>query len=280
MTTTQLILVVFGAIAFFALGSFTCVVIDRLPRRLDEENKFGELWDTNTWSHVLGGSSRCSSCGEPIRVYDNIPVIAWLLLRGKCRGCGQPIPAFHLLVELAAPVLFLLSVWALGADWRLLMVGWLIPVGLAISVIDLRTFMVPTRLVWPALAVTLVLAVVVAAIEDEWMWLASGVIGIIVLAGPLFAIWWMMPRGMGFGDVRLATLVGFNVGFFAGTNLAHAAFLTVIALALASTLGLVLGLAAMGARGRKAKVPFGPTIMLGGYMCMLFAAQILEPFAG
>lgn len=277
MTTTQLVLLIFGALAFLAVGSFTCVVIDRLPRRLAEENQFGELWDTNTWAHVLGGSSRCSSCGEPIRAADKVPVVAWLLLRGRCRGCAQRIPAFHPLVELAAPVLFLVSVWALGGDWRLLMVGWLIPVGLAIAVIDLQTLIVPTRLVWPAMAISVVLAVIVVAIEGEWIWLVSGAIGILVLAGPLFVFWWFFSNAMGFGDVRLATLVGFNVGFFAGSSLAEAAYLSVVTMVLASALGLALGLIVLGARGRKAKVPFGPTIVLGGYLCMILSEPILSP---
>lgn len=277
MTTTQLILTIFGVIAFFAVGSFTCVIIDRMPRHLDEENEFGERWDTNTWAYVLGGNSRCSTCGEPVRAIDNIPVVSWLVLRGRCRGCGDRIPAFHPLVEVAAPALFLIAIIALGADWRLLLIGWLIPVGLAIAVIDLRTMIVPTRLVWPATAVSVVLAVIVASIEGEWMWLASGAVGLLVLAGPLFVLWWFFARAMGFGDVRLATLIGFNVGFFAGSSLAEAAFLAVVTMVLASALGLALGLAVLGARGRKAKVPFGPTIVLGGYLCIIFAAQILGP---
>lgn len=284
MTTTQLLLVVFGTLAFFAIGSFTCVIIDRLPLRLDEPNEYDELWETNTWSMVLGGNSRCSSCGEPVRAYDNIPVVSWIVLRGRCRGCGERIPSFHPLVELAAPVLFLVSVWALGADWKLLLVLWFIPVALAITVIDFRTFMVPTRIVWPALGVSVVLAVIATVLTGEWERLLGAAIGVAVMAGPLWFIWYVTSKKMGFGDVRLATFVGFNVGFFAYTGSGgalepmSAVFLSIIAVALAALLGLVIGLPAGLVGGLKAKVPFGPSMLAAGLICMLAAAPILEPF--
>lgn len=278
MSAIDLVLVVFGTLGFFAVGSFTCVIIDRLPRQLDEPNEFNELWDTNPWPHVLGGRSRCSACGTDVRPVDNIPVVSYLMLRGRCRGCGESIPGFHPFVEIAAPVLFLLAVWALGIHPLLIPVLWFIPVALAIAVIDLKTFMVPTRIVWPALGVSVILCVLVAALESEWTWLISALIGVAVLAGPLFAIWFAMPKAMGFGDVRLATFVGFNVGFFATGEYAGAALLTVISLAMASFLGVALGLVAIRARGRKAKVPFGPTMVLAGYVCMILGSRILDPF--
>lgn len=278
MSAIDLVLVVFGTLGFFAVGSFTCVIIDRLPRQLDEPNEFNELWDTNPWSHVLGGRSRCSTCGTDVRPVDNIPVVSYLMLRGRCRGCGESIPGFHPFVEIAAPVLFLLAVWALGIHPLLIPVLWFIPVALAIAVVDLKTFMVPTRIVWPALGVSVILCVLVAALESEWTWLISALIGVAVLAGPLFAIWFAMPKAMGFGDVRLATFVGFNVGFFATGEYAGAALLTVISLAMASFLGVALGLVAIRARGRKAKVPFGPTMVLAGYVCMILGSRILDPF--
>lgn len=278
MSTIDVVLIVFGTLAFFAIGSFTCVIIDRLPLALDDPNDFGELWETNSWSHVFGGRSRCSTCGTDVRPVDNIPIVSYLMLRGRCRGCGERIPAYHPMVELAAPGLFLLAVWALGIHPILIPVMWFIPVALAIAVIDLHTFMVPTRIVWPALAVSVVLSVIAAALEGEWTWLVSGLIGLVVLAGPLFLIWFLMPQGMGFGDVRLATLVGFNIGFYATGEYLGAALLTVMSLAMASILGVILGLGAIRARGRKAKVPFGPTMVLAGYLCMIFAEPILGPF--
>ncbi len=101
MSTAEILMLVFGTLAFVAIGSFTCVVIDRLPLALDEPNEFGELWDTRPWREVFGGRSRCSSCGAEVTAADNIPVVSWLVLRGRCRGCGERIPAFHPVVEFA-----------------------------------------------------------------------------------------------------------------------------------------------------------------------------------
>lgn len=278
MSTVEIILAVAGTLFFLAIGSFTCVVIDRLPLLLDEPNQYGDLYDTRPWGEVLGGTSRCSSCGEGVRPYDNIPAISWILLRGKCRGCGERIPAFHPLVELASPVLFLLMVWAIGWNWTLLPVLWLIPIGLAITVIDLRTLIVPTRLVWPAFFVTVALSVLVAGLEGQWSWLLTSVVGLAAFAGPLFAVWFIHPRGMGFGDVRLATLLGWAVGFYAGTRPIAGLFLALVCMGLSAIIGLIYGIIGLGARGRKAQVPFGPALITGAFICIALAPEILDPF--
>ena len=278
MSAVDIVLLVFGTTAFLAIGSFTCVIIDRLPLALDEPNQFGELWDTRPWPEVLGGNSRCSTCGEPVRPQDNIPVVSWFLLRGKCRGCGDRIPGFHPVVELLTPLLFLAAVWRIGADWRLLSALWLIPVGVAVSAIDLRTMIVPTRIVWPAFFVSVALSIVAAGLEGEWLWLRNAVVGILVFAGPLFVIWFVLPRHMGFGDVRLATLLGFNLGFFSGVRPVAAVVLAVCCMGLAAVVGVTTGVVALGARGRKAQVPFGPSMVAASFVCIALAPQILEPF--
>lgn len=279
MSSAELVAVAFGAIAFLAIGSFTCVVIDRLPLRLEEENRFGELWDTRPWGEVFGGTSRCSSCGEPVRPSQNVPVVSYVVLRGRCGSCGESIPGYHPWVELASPLLFLAAVWSIGFEWVLLPVLWLIPVGLAVAVIDLRTLIVPTRIVWPALFVSVALTVVVTAIEGEWSLLLSALVGLAVLAGPLFLLWFVMPSSMGFGDVRLATLLGWNVGFYAGTDLFAPVILGLITMTIAAIVGILLGVVGLGLRGRKAKVPFGPALVISAYACIVLSSQILEPFA-
>lgn len=278
MTGVEWTALAFGALAFAAIGSFTCVIIDRLPVHLDEPNGYGEMWDTRPWGEVFGGHSRCSSCGTPVRPVDNIPVLSWVLLRGKCRECGERIPSFHPIVELLSPLLFLGAVWTVGWGWTILPALWLIPVGVAISVIDLRTLIVPTRLVWPSLAVAVALSVLAAGAEAQWGRLLSAAVGLAVLAGPLFLIWFIMPKGMGFGDVRLATLLGWTVGFYSGTRATAAVVLLLVCLTLASFAGLVIGFVAIGARGRKAKVPFGPALVIAAYFCIALAPEILEPF--
>jgi leader peptidase (prepilin peptidase)/N-methyltransferase len=280
VTTLELVLVVVGALAFLAIGSFVCVVIDRLPLALDEPNEYGDFWDTRPWSEVFGGRSRCSECAAPVRAVDNVPVLSWLLLRGRCRGCGARIPAFHPFVELLCPLLFLGAVWAIGLDdWRLLPALWLIPVGVAVAVIDQRTLIVPTRIVWPAFFVSVALCVVAAALEREWAWLLNAAIGSAVLAGPLFLIWFIHPRGMGFGDVRLTVLLGWNIGFASGVRPIAAVMLTLIGLVVAAVVGIVLGVVVMGARGRRAQVPFGPALIVATFFCVAFGPEILEPFS-
>lgn len=279
MSAAELAAVIFGALAFAAIGSFTCVVIDRLPLQLTEENRFGELWDTRRWPEVLGGTSRCSSCGVAISPARNIPLLSFVVLRGRCASCGERIPGFHPWVELAAPVLFLLAVWSIGFDWMLAPVLWLIPVGLAIAVIDLRTLIVPTRIVWPAFSVSVAITVAVAALEGDWDLLLSALVGLATFAGPLFLLWFAIPSSMGFGDVRLTVLLGWNLGFYAGgANLVAPVILVLICLTLASIVGLVLGIVVLGLRGRKAKVPFGPALIVSAFVCILLADQILEPF--
>lgn len=103
---------------------------------------------------------------------DNIPVLSWLLLRGRCRGCGERIPAFHPIVELLVPLLFLGGVVD-RLDWRLLPVLGLIPAGVAVSAIDLRTMIVPTRIVWPAFGLIVVLSLIVGTLESQPAWLVT-----------------------------------------------------------------------------------------------------------
>lgn len=276
MSATGWVLLVLGVVGGLAVGSFTNVVIDRLPVRLDEPNEYGEIWDTRPWREVLGGTSRCSECGHRIRPPDELPVVSWVVLRGRCRDCGAPIAAYHPVVELAVPVVGLLMIWTLGWQWLLLPVLFLVPVGTAVTVIDLRTLMVPTRLVWPSLAVTVVLSCVAVAIEGDLGPLTGGVVGALALAAPLALLWWFLPGGMGFGDVRLAVLLGWIVGFAAGSRPLDAILLAVLCLAVAAVLGLVLGLVVLGARGRKAQVPFGPSLVVATFLCVAIA----EPLVG
>lgn len=278
MTAVEAVLLVFGALIAFAVGSFICVVIDRLPVALDEPNEYGDSFDTRPWAEVLGGHSRCSTCGEPVRAVDNVPVVSWLLLRGRCRGCGNAISAFHPVVEIMVPLLYLGAVWSMGWDWRILPVLGLIPAGIAISAIDIRTLIVPTRIVWPAFGIVVMLSFVSSGIEGEPSWLITGLVSLVSLAGPLFILWFMLPSGMGFGDVRLAVLLGWTVGFYAGSEPVAGFVVAMISLFAAAVIGLVVGVTAMGARGRKSKVPWGPSLFAAALLVIALAEVILEPF--
>lgn len=285
------ILALLGVAVGLTVGSFMCVVIDRMPVLLDEPNQYGETWDTRPWSEVVGGHSRCSSCGVPVRPSDNVPVVSWLALRGECRACGERIPAFHPLVELSVPVIgaaiVIANVRADGWSWALLPALFFVPFGIAVAVIDWRTFIVPTRLVWPSFFVLLALSGLAVVLEGEPRWLLGGLIGILVLAGPLFVLWWFMAAKMGFGDVRLTVPLGWIVGFSAlaaGGGLSAAVMLSLAVMVVASGLGIVHGIAYGILKGlsrwdRTRKVPFGPSLVAATFLALVFVEPFVEPFA-
>ena len=171
-----------------AIGSFSCVVIDRLPVPLDEPNEFGERFTMRPWAEVAGGRSRCSACGTDVPAHLNVPVFAWLFLRGRCKTCGASIGAFHPMVEASIPLLWLGLAWALGWGWTLVPMLWFVPVAVIVGVIDLRTLMVPTKLVWPAAGISVVLIAASAAGLGETAVVVGALLGAAVLSGALFVI--------------------------------------------------------------------------------------------
>lgn len=278
MTSAQVVLLVGGVLVAFVVGSFTNVIIDRLPYRLDEPDRFGDTVGTRPWSEVLGGRSRCSSCATPVRPIDNIPVVSWLVLRGKCRSCGERIPPFHLLVELLVPALVVLAVWSVGFEPNLALVLWLIPVGTAVAMIDHEWMFVPTRIVWPAFFVSVPLGVAMVLVDGRLDTLWGGAVGILTICGPLFVIWFLLPSHMGFGDVRLTTLLGWHVGLaatLADGSIRATVFLGVATIAIAAVCGLLYSI---GGFVLKRRVPFGPTLVVGSLVTSMLARHIVEPF--
>ena len=274
------VLAVFGVLAGFAVGSFLCVVIERMPVPLAEPDEFGDMYAMRPWREVLSGSSRCDGCDADIKAYDMVPFFSWFVLRGKCRRCGSRIPALHPAVELAVPVLAAAAVAEMGWGGRVVAVVGLVRVGTAGSVIGRGVLVVPTRTVGPAFFVSVALAGVAAAVESEPRWLLGGLIGILTLAGPLALIWFILPGGMGFGDVRLAVLLGWTVGFCGiGDSWSTAMFLAVATLAAAAVIGIVMGIGGVIREGRKAKVPFGPSLVIATLAVSALSARILEGFA-
>jgi len=229
-----------------ALGSFFNVVIWRLPR--------GES--------LVSPRSACPSCGTPIRPYDNVPVLSWLLLRGRCRDCAQRIPARYPLVELGTAALLAGVVVAKGADrdvWLgLAFAALLVPV----VFIDLDHRIIPNRLMLiGAVAAPLILLATEpdALVEHLIAGVAAG--GFFLVAALAY------PAGMGMGDVKLAGVMG----LFLGRAVGPALFVALIA---GSLVGAAI-IARKGAKeGRKTAVPFGPFLALGG-LVGLFAGDAL-----
>jgi leader peptidase (prepilin peptidase)/N-methyltransferase len=227
------------------IGSFLNVVAYRLPR--------GES--------LSRPRSRCPGCATPIKPYDNVPVLSWLLLRGRCRSCRVRIPARYPLVEAGTALLCVLVALAADEVWLgLALVLLLVPV----TLIDLDHKIIPNRLMLiGAVVAPAILAVTAPEAIPEHLIAAAAAGGFLLLAAIAY------PRGMGMGDVKLAAVMG----LFLGRSVAPAMFVALIA----GTLVGALVIARKGTReGRKTEVPFGPFLALGGLVGLLAGDAIAD----
>jgi leader peptidase (prepilin peptidase)/N-methyltransferase len=253
--------VVFAAGLGLIFGSFATAFAYRVPRR-----------------ESMGGRSVCPSCKETIRARDNIPVISYLLLRGKCRNCGEPISVRYPLIELASAILFALAAWKFGLTFRGATYAAFFWVLLVLSVIDLEYKLLPNRIVFPALGAGAVLLIVDALLvtsagTDR---LLDALIGGLIFGGFLFLVAFIYPAGMGMGDVKLALLLGAMLGYSGGIGL------TVMGMFLSFLFGGFLGALIAVARGggRKTQIPFGPWLALGTVTAVLCGEPLLDWYLG
>lgn len=254
-----LFLVGAGAVLGLAVGSFLNVVIHRVPKH----------------ESVVRPPSRCPSCGHDIRPRDNIPVLSWLLLRGRCRDCGTRIAGRYPAVEVATGVLFAAAAARFGADWALPAFAVFFAVLLAVAVIDLDLFIIPNRIVYPALLAAVPLLAIPAVIDGDLDRLARAAAGGLLAWIGLLVIHLISPRGMGFGDVRLAAVIGVYTGWI---SLMHVLLAIFLGFASASVVGIAL--LATRRKGRKDPVPFGPFLALGAVAAVLFGGPILDWWLG
>lgn len=256
MTSTTGLLVGLAAVLGLMIGSFLNVVVWRVPR--------GES--------VAAPPSACPACGARIRPRDNVPVVSWLLLRGRCRDCTAPISRRYPLVELGTAVLFAGATWWCGVSWALPAVLYLAAVGLALSLIDLDTHRLPDAIVLPSLGVGLAL-LALASLDPggptHWAALVRAAVGGAAMFAVYYAVRFIYPRGMGFGDVKLAALLGLYLGWFGWASLVvgwFAAFL----------LGGVfsIGLLALGRAHRRTGIPFGPWMIAGAAVGLVAGTSV------
>ncbi|MGD9955037.1 MAG: A24 family peptidase [Candidatus Nanopelagicales bacterium] len=255
---TALLAGICGFVGLF-IGSFLNVVIDRVPA--------GES--------VVSPRSRCPRCGTEIKAYDNIPVLSWLILRGRCRACGEPISVRYPLVELATGVLFGATAWWIGLSWQLPAFLYLAAIAVALSMIDFDTKRLPDAIVLPSYVVSFVLLGAAALAEDRWSDLLRGVLGGAAVFAFYFLLAIIKPGGMGFGDVKLGGILGLYLGWFSWGAVVVGTFAGFI-------LGAVVGLVVMAARkgDRKTKVPFGPFMFMGTYVAFAFAQPLVDWYVG
>jgi leader peptidase (prepilin peptidase)/N-methyltransferase len=235
----------YAAVLGAIFGSFFNVVAYRLPRR----------------ESLSRPRSRCPRCETPIKPYDNVPILSWLALRGKCRACGTRISARYPLVEAGTAALCALVV-AKGLDEDALLGLALVLLMVPVALIDLDTQIIPNSLMWIGAAVAPAL-VLLTAPDDIVEHLIAAVAG-----GGFFLLAVLAyPRGMGMGDIKLAGVLG----LFLGRAVGPAIF---IALVTGTVVGAVI-MARKGVKaGRKTKVPFGPFLALGGIVA-LFAGDAM-----
>jgi leader peptidase (prepilin peptidase)/N-methyltransferase len=232
------------------VGSFMTVAAHRMPR--------GES--------VVRPRSRCPSCGTPIASRDNVPVVSWLLLRGRCRACGARIPVRYPLLELATAGLVVLAAIRYPDPWVGGLLAGLLALMPAIAVIDVEHRIIPNRLTYPALLVAL-LAVAAAWLAGAPIEPLRGLAGLALYGGILFVVA-VISRGMGMGDVKLAALIGLVLGSIGLRFVGVAAGSAIVLGGLGGVVALLLG------RSRKSAIPFGPYLAAGAVIGGLWGAPM------
>jgi leader peptidase (prepilin peptidase)/N-methyltransferase len=239
------------------LGSFANVVIARVP----------------DGGSVVRPGSACPECDAPIAPLDNVPVLSWLWLRGRCRDCGAAISVQYPLVEVTCTVVFAAIGWRIGLDWALpafLLFGWLLVV---LAVIDLQTRRIPNRLTYPLTPVLLVLLVAAALLEGTPGAAVRAVLGGVIAFGLLLALALINPRGMGMGDVKLAGFIGLGLGYLGWGHLWVGLFLGFFGGGVIAALLLALRL-----RTRKDHIPFGPWLAMGAIVALLAGRPVIDTY--
>jgi leader peptidase (prepilin peptidase)/N-methyltransferase len=228
-------------------GSFLNVVVARMPQG----------------QSLSRPRSHCPECQEPIKPWDNIPILSWLLLRGRCRSCATSISARYPLVELATALLFVVVALVNGFDEALLWELPLVVALVAVAAIDLEHRIIPNRIVVPLAVYGLAISAVLRPEDLPELAIAGAGAFVFLLVAAL-----AYPAGMGMGDVKLAGAMG----VYLGLSVVPAMFVAFIT-------GTVVGLVIMAREGKDARkkgVPFGPFLALGGLVAVLAGPELID----
>ena len=239
-----------------AIGSFLNVVIYRVPRK----------------ESVVSPASHCPACGSSIRARDNIPVISWLILRGRCRDCHVLIPKRYPLVELGCAALFVATAIKIGPKWDLPGQLVLVATLIALAIIDLEHLILPKRIVYPATLSVFVLLVLASAASHDWERLVVSLICALAWFLIFFAINVMSPRALGFGDVRLAPLLGLGLGWLG-------ALYAVIGFFAANLIGALVGMALLATKRmqRSQQIPYAVFLAVGVEVAVFGGSLLQHP---
>ena len=245
------------ALLGLAVGSFLNVVIYRVPRH----------------ESVISPRSHCPSCDTPILERDNIPVVSWLLLRGRCRSCRARISARYPLVELGCGALFAGAAARFGFQWDLPAFLILFAGLLALSLIDIELLILPKSIVYVTLALVAGLLALAAAMTSGWHALLIGALCALGWFVVFFVLNFASPRLLGFGDVRLALLLGLSLGWL-GIRYVILGFF------LANLIGAIIGITLIATKKmrRDQQIPYGVFLALGAAVAIYAGPELLAPF--
>ena len=238
-----------------AIGSFLNVVIYRVP----------------AGRSVVSPGSACPECAVPINARDNIPIVSWIILRGRCRNCRAAISARYPFVEGLAAVVFGLIAARLGTSWSL--PGELAFAAglLALAAVDLDRFLLPRAILYPTAGLVAVFLLMAAIATGHWHKLAIAAVCSAGAFAFFFTIHFVGPSWMGFGDVRLAGLIGAALGWLSPWHL-------LIGFMIANLAGAVVGLALMlsGRATRRTALPYGVFLAAGSILAVLVGSPVVH----
>lgn len=256
MTTSDMVLRLAIALPLgLVFGSFMAVAIHRVPA--------GES--------LVRPRSRCPSCGTPLRNVDNIPLVSWVALRGRCHACRARISAVYPLTELACGGLFVAVALVYQDAWQAVLLAAFCGLLVALSLIDLRHHRLPNALIYPAVLVSAGF-IVAADLAGGHLDALRGLVGFLAYGVGLLVVALIAPRGMGMGDVKLASLIGLVLGSI-GLGLVGVAAGAGI---LFGGVGAIVALV-MGATG-KTRVPYGPFMAAGALLAVFVGSQIADAY--
>src|SRR4051812_44440424 len=232
-----------------AFGSFLNVVAARIPPRRS----------------LVSPGSACMACGTPLAWYDNVPLLSFALLRGRCRHCKAAIPWRYPLVEATTAVLIAGCVLRFGLTWDATVGAFFCTVLVAISAIDAEQHIIPNRIVLPA---TIVMLAANTMLHPSVEWAVAGLGAALFLFIAALAY----PAGMGMGDVKLALLLGVALG--------RTVPVALMVGMISALVPAVVMLARYGSAARRMRIPFGPFLAFGGVVALFAGAEIIDWYLG
>jgi leader peptidase (prepilin peptidase)/N-methyltransferase len=249
--------VAYCALFGLVVGSFLNVVIYRVPRK----------------ESVVSPRSACPTCAVPIAPRDNVPILSWLYLRGRCRNCHSPISLRYPLIEAVTAGLFAGLAARIGFSWILPAYLVLAAGLLALACTDMEHLLLPKRIVYPVLGLVGTLLVGAAAITSHWHNLLVAALSAVVWFVIFFSLNTISPRALGFGDVRLAPVLGLALGWL-GVRYVLLGFFA------ANLIGAVIGLALIASKrmSRQQQIPYGVFLALGTLLAIFAGPELLRPF--